>query len=319
MNQRLKVLFIAGSGRNGSTLLASVLGQIQGFCSVGELRYLWDRGLVENRHCGCGERFMDCPFWRDVLACAFGQGVRPDAHDLSRRREQGLRSRHLFLPGAASRKLKSPAYKAYLEATRRLYSAIRTVSGSHVIVDSSKFPSYQYVLESFPDLDVYTVHLVRDPRAVTYSYCCRRKPRSPFEHDQLLNPRHPLATALSWHEWNILLRKSQRRRPDRYMILRYEDFTQDPRTVVQRVLAMVKEEPAELPFVGDREVVLGPQHTVSGNPDRFKTGFTVIQTDDEWRGSMGWRMRLFVSAMTWPERLRYGYAERWGRMSGAQP
>ncbi len=313
VNPRSKVLFIGGSGRNGSTLLASVLGQIQGFCSVGELRYLWDRGLVENRHCGCGERFLDCDFWRSVLACAFPEGGRPDGHDLSRRRESGLRSRHLLLPAAAARKLRLPAYQVYLDATRRLYPAILTVSGSRVVVDSSKFPSYQYVLESFPELEVYTVHLVRDPRAVTYSYCCRRKPRSPYEHDRLLASRHPVTTALSWHEWNVLLRRSQRRRPDRYMLLRYEDFIRNPRAVVRRILDMVGETPTQLPFVGESEIVLGAQHTVSGNPNRFRIGPTTIRADDEWKNSMGWRMRLFASAMTWPERLRYGYAEGWGR------
>jgi Sulfotransferase family len=313
VSQRVKVLFIAGSGRNGSTILANVLGQLKGFCSVGELRYLWDRGLIENRHCGCGRRFQDCPFWGDVLARAFGDGPQPDGPDLLRRREQGLHSRHLLIPQAASRRLAAPAYQVYLDATQRLYSAIRAVSGCDVVVDSSKFPSYQYVLESFADLDVYTVHLVRDPRAVTYSYCCRQKPRSPFEHAELLNPRHPVATALSWHEWNVLLRRSARRRPGRYMLLRYEDFAEDPQAVLLRILAMLGEERAQLPFVGDREVVLGTHHTVSGNPDRFKTGSTIIRTDEEWKTQMGWGMRAVVSVMTWPERLRYGYEEAWTR------
>lgn len=313
MNRRIKVLFIAGSGRNGSTLLANVLGQVDGFCSVGELRYLWDRGLVEDRHCGCGERFSACPFWRDVLAHAFGAADRVDGQDLLQRRESGLRSRHLLVPGAASRKLGSPDYKVYLDATEKLYSAIQTVSGARVIVDSSKFPSYQHVLETFSGLDVYTVHLVRDPRAVTYSYCCRRKPRSPFEESTLLAPRHPLTTAASWHEWNIILRRSARRRPGRYLMLRYEDFAQDPRTGIQRVLAMLGENSVELPLVGEREVMLGTHHTVSGNPDRFKTGRTLIRTDEEWKDKMSYRLRALVSAVTWPERLRYSYAEQWGR------
>ena len=317
MTPRPKVLFIGGSGRNGSTLLASVLGQIQGFCSVGELRYLWDRGLIENRHCGCGERFRECPFWGDVLASAFGAGKTPDPHWLLQRREGGLRSRHLLVQAAASHKLKAPGYREYLEATRRLYSAIAEVSGCRVIVDSSKFPSYQYVLESFADLDVYTVHLVRDPRAVTYSYSFRRKPRSPFESDRLLDARHPMVTALSWHEWNVLLRKSQRRRPDRYLALRYEDFASSPHDTVRRIEAFVGEDAAPLPFVTEREVVLGVQHTVSGNPNRFKTGAIPIRADEEWRSSMTWRMWLMVSLMTWPERMRYGYKR--GLVSGRVP
>ncbi|HYC33439.1 MAG TPA: sulfotransferase [Gemmatimonadales bacterium] len=305
-----KVLFIGGSGRNGSTILANVLGQIPGCCSVGELRYLWDRGLVENRHCGCGARFNECPFWRDVLARAFPDP--PDGRELWRLREAGLRSRHLLLPSAASRKLAAPAYQDYLRATRRLYPAIQAVTGCDVIVDSSKFPSYQAVLESFGEFDLYTVHLVRDPRAVTFSYCCRRKARSPFEQTRL-EPRRPLTTALNWHEWNVLLRRNARQRPDRYLMVRYEDFTREPEAVVRRILAMVGMDGAPVPFVGDNELVLGTHHTVSGNPDRFRTGTTVIRPDEEWRRQMGWGMRTLVSAVTWPERLRYGYVEGWAR------
>ena len=307
-----KVLFIGGSGRNGSTLLANVLGQIDGFCSVGELRYVWDRGLVEDRHCGCGARFKECPFWADVLRCAFGEDGVPDGRELLRLREDGLRSRHLLVPSAAARRLAAPDYQRYLRATRRLFTGVQEATGCDVIVDSSKFPSYQYVLESFRDLDVYTVHLVRDPRAVTYSYCCRRKPRSPFEETRL-DPRGPLTTALSWHEWNLLLRRHSQSRQGRYLMLRYEDFTRNPGTALKQVLALVGREQADLPFRGANDLELGTHHTVSGNPDRFKTGATVIRPDEEWRSRMGWRMRALVSTVTWPERLRYGYEEGWTR------
>ena len=38
-----QVLYVGGWGRSGSTLLDLALGQIPGFVSVGELRYLWER------------------------------------------------------------------------------------------------------------------------------------------------------------------------------------------------------------------------------------------------------------------------------------
>ncbi|HMB70712.1 MAG TPA: sulfotransferase, partial [bacterium] len=69
---RLKVLYIAGNGRSGSTLLDVILGQIPGFFPVGEVRNVWDYGVVENRPCGCGEAFHDCPFWSRILSGAYG-------------------------------------------------------------------------------------------------------------------------------------------------------------------------------------------------------------------------------------------------------
>ena len=66
------VLFIAGPGRSGSTLLDLLLGQIDGFCSTGEMRYIWERGFAQNQLCGCGKPFRECEFWTQVVKEAFG-------------------------------------------------------------------------------------------------------------------------------------------------------------------------------------------------------------------------------------------------------
>ncbi|MBA3432215.1 MAG: hypothetical protein H0U16_12145, partial [Actinobacteria bacterium] len=50
----LKVLFIMGWTRSGSTILDNLLGEVEGFFSTGELHYLWRRGLLEGRLCSCG-------------------------------------------------------------------------------------------------------------------------------------------------------------------------------------------------------------------------------------------------------------------------
>src|SRR5579862_2172783 len=63
----VKVLFLAGKGRSGGTLLASLLGQIPGFFNIGELNRLWDWGLVSNFRCGCGLPMQECPTWHAIL------------------------------------------------------------------------------------------------------------------------------------------------------------------------------------------------------------------------------------------------------------
>src|SRR6266705_3371373 len=68
----LRVLYIGGWGRSGSTLLDRMLGQVPGFFALGEVREIWQSGLRENRLCGCGASFRECPFWTRVGAEAFG-------------------------------------------------------------------------------------------------------------------------------------------------------------------------------------------------------------------------------------------------------
>ena len=77
-----KVLYIAGWGRSGSTILDNVLGQVDGFFSAGELMFLWRRGLIEGRLCGCGRPLRDCDVWMHILDRAYPAGV--DAHERSK-------------------------------------------------------------------------------------------------------------------------------------------------------------------------------------------------------------------------------------------
>ena len=40
MSERVKVLYIVGMGRSGSTILANSLGEVDGFFSAGEICYM---------------------------------------------------------------------------------------------------------------------------------------------------------------------------------------------------------------------------------------------------------------------------------------
>src|SRR4051812_41441772 len=66
-----KVLFVTGSFRSGSTVLGNVLGELDGYVSVGEVLSLWRNGLGGGR-CGCGELVEDCEFWTEVRRAGFG-------------------------------------------------------------------------------------------------------------------------------------------------------------------------------------------------------------------------------------------------------
>src|SRR5437870_4438917 len=90
----VRVLYIGGCGRSGSTLLDRMLGQVPGVCSLGELTHLW-RGLLDNAECGCGAPIRDCPFWRAVGECAFGGWQALDAVEMVRLQRSVLRQRYV--------------------------------------------------------------------------------------------------------------------------------------------------------------------------------------------------------------------------------
>ncbi len=308
--RRVKVLYITGWGRSGSTILGRVLGEVRDFFLVGEMRYIWDRGFIENRLCSCGVPFRECPVWHGVTSRAFGDDGGVDAERLVDLRERGVRTRHVALaPSLRGLRTKMAGMEEYLQASEKLYHAARDVSRSRVIVDTSKFPSYGFVLGNLPSIDLYVLHLVRDPRAVAYSWESRRKAKPDHgDGSKNLMTSHGFAeSSLVWDEWNLATENLRRQDPDRYLLLRYEDFVRRPRQSVEGVLRFLGEEGAKLPFAGEREVRLDVPHTFSGNPDRFQSGNMTIKPDETWRGGMSVPRQAAVTALTWPGLLRYNY------------
>jgi hypothetical protein len=303
---RVKVLYVVGLGRSGSTILSNSLGQIGGYFSAGELNFIWKHNVLQNRLCGCGRTFRECPVWTRVMDEAFGGMEGVDTREMMRLQASGTRTRHipLMLASRGERILKERLEKLLINY-KRLYEAIGSVTGSRVIVDSSKEPAHGYAMSLVPDLDFYVLHLIRDPRAAAYSWL-KKKPQPDSEEIEHMVRFSPTMSSALWDAWNASAEALWRRTPDKYLRLRYEDFVTDPRASLERILGLVGET-TELPLAGEREVKLGVSHTVSGNPNRFETGAVELRPDREWISKMNPRDRTLVTALTLPLLSRYGY------------
>jgi len=296
----LTVLYVTGWCRSGSTILGNILNEVEGVLHAGELWYLWQNatGGGTNTSCGCGAALTDCPVWtavdREVRGDAdprrFGAEVAAD--------QRSLRTRHTgdVLSGRAD-----PGRDRYAERLARTYRAVAGVTGASVIVDSGKYPAEAALLDRLPGIEPRWLHMVRDPRATAQSWS---KPKA------YIPTMPPWKSTAYWVGFNVASDRIRRRWPDRSMLLRYEDFIREPAPAIDRVLGLIGREAAENPVRG-RTVVLGGNHTVTGNPDRLVRGETVIaEHDDGWRHSFDWRGRLASTAVALPllGRYRYGAA-----------
>lgn len=305
---RIKILYIVGWGRSGTTILDRILGQIEGFNSVGEIRYIWDRNFIDNHLCGCGRRFRECPEWRAIIEDAYGSFDAIDSRRMIELRDHLTRTRHtigLIMPGALRQVMWNKA-RDYLESLTSLYRAIRDHHRSRVIVDSSKFPTYAYTLDILPEIDLHVIHLVRDPRAVAFSWL-RRKLQPDTGTLQPMDEHGPVFSTLLWNSWNIATEVMWLRRRRRYTFIRYEDFIARPRATIERIVRRIGETDVALPFIEDHIVHLGIDHTCSGNPNRFRDGTIELKLDNEWENRMRARDRVAVSAVAAPLLSRYGY------------
>ena len=271
------------------------------------MRSIWEHGWIEDRVCGCGAPFGGCRMWQPVHDGPFGGAGKADARERIRQRERSARTKHSpLMLTAPGRRWVGRRLGGYLGTLGRLYGAVRDVTGSSVIVDSSKFPSYGYALGMVPGVELYVLHLVRDPRAVAYSWL-KKKVQPDLEGTQYMMQRSPAGSSLRWMARNLATEAFWRRSPGRYMMLRYEDFVRAPRETVGRIVGMLGEGDRRLPFVSEREAELGLSHTISGNPNRFDTGTIELRPDREWASKMRWRDRALVTLLTLPLLARYGY------------
>lgn len=298
------VLFLAGMGRSGSTLISRLLGQVPGVCSVGELN-LWDRALAEDRTCGCGEVFSQCPFWTTVGEHAFSGWDRVDPAETESLRRSVERVR--FVPALASG-LTTPDFgdrlERYASLCARVYAGIRRASSADLIVDSSKYPSSAFIALRTPGIDLRIVHLVRTSPGVAHSWS---KLVTRPERGKPMKQSTPGRSALNWDVYNGLLETLRFFDVPRIRV-RYEDFVADPERELRRMLATGGlREDLELDFVDGHDVELRATHSVAGNPMRFRQGPERLRQDDAWSREMTPRARRLVTTLTWPGRVAYGY------------
>lgn len=304
----MKVLFIGGALRSGTTLLERLVAAAGDAASVGEVSRIWDHGLMENHLCGCGKPFTECGFWREVTAAAGGNGW-PDPEDALRLRLAVDRMKQLprfLFPGLASARFERRV-AAYTDVLGRLFGSIATVSERAVIVDSSKAPTHAHLLMRSPGVELYVVHMTRDSRGVAFSW--RRKRRLPeIWWKEAYWPRFgPTRVAIRWVIVNLAF-EHMASAGWRVLRVRYEDLVARPRACLERIFEFAGEKPASLDFLDTgRSAQLTPSHTVSGNPMRFDTGPVRLVADTEWRLQMRPAHRVAVTAMTYPLLRRYGY------------
>lgn len=304
--ERIKVIFVGGAGRSGSTLLDRILGQMDGFCSLGEMYHIWSRGVIQNQLCGCGTFFGECSFWQTVLHEAFPSETWEDGNVFLQLQNAVSRYRHtpLFLfPSMRSRSFCSNLSE-YLTIMERLYKAIAKVSGCSVLIDSSKLPAHGFVLSEIPGIDLSLIHLVRDSRAVVYSWQ-RKKIRPEIYWKETYMPRTGVLKSCYELLLSTLLIKLLSQRVKNHLVLKYEDFSTFPEEEVRNIMKWIGISREPKFFSEKRRVYLGVDHTVSGNPVRFSHGPIDIISDVAWRSGMSFFEKLIVSGFTFPFLIRY--------------
>lgn len=300
----IRLVYILGSGRCGSTVVGGVLKSDYGFFATGELHWLLPRARNPDERCACGSPVPDCPFWSSVLAeCRRRFDLELFDRD-SRRFE-----RYPSVLGTLLAKLtRARSLRRYLADLSTLVRVISVVAGTQLVCDSSKNPVRGWLYSLLPksEVDVRYLHLVRDGRSVLSSWATY--PRNPRDlgAPAVPNPKPDPEwfNAAVWASANLLSSLLGRFHTTRYLRVRYEDLVLDPQTTVERIARFLHVAPVSCSPADGTTTPLVFGHMVAGNRIRFQSDVTLGgPTEADGTGRTGLAFSLVGG---WLRRI-YGY------------
>ena len=264
------VLYVAGHGRSGSTLLGMLLGAGSGSFLAGELALIFDRWLGGQQVCSCGNVLRDCPVWSAVMG-RFSSSM-PHASLVGARRLTDRLER--LASGWALGAINRRARQAYGRVWGEMLDSIAEVTGSPTIIDISKSAHPRarrpFMLASEAGTDVRVLVLIRDPRAVMGSVGAAgsRKGRG-----KVLAGERTLA---SWVATYAYANRYRRAVAIPVTIVRYEDLTTEPRTVLERAARELDLDFSAAIAAAEQRRNIAAHHAFAGNAIR-RDAVTVLR------------------------------------------
>ena len=292
----VKVVFIVGFTRSGSTLLEHLLSISPGTVAVGEMAYLWDPKIRTTSYCGCGVKLDRCPFWNKILTEYFEQDRSPDSRQFWRFFEDLV---------CNTGKIDDARYRRFLNQMESTYAAISDQTQGRVIIDSSKRPIFALAAARLPNVKLTMIHLVRDSRGCVFS-SITRKARTELGENVFMPQMSARGAVRQWIARNLQadILRTQR---SQHMLLRYEDLVNRPAFEVNKILRQVG-----LPAIAADQngIFHAPvSHGIWGNPDRWSDSMHAIKVtkDNRWITGLSARDFAITTLISAPLLKWYGY------------
>lgn len=222
-SEKIKLVYIMGTGRSGSTVLEILLGHGEDCIGVGELSKIVEDGIIDNKICSCGTVFDKCMLWSEVLLVL---GI----NDIDIVRWAKLQKKIDWHDGFL-RKIFNPLYAKdlndYLSYNENLLNAIKKVSRKNIVIDSSKYAARALALSECNNIDLSIIWLTRSPKGLIDSFGKINKNEQP--------PKKPWAVVLYYFYVSISSLIVQKKNKKKVIRVRYEKLLKDPELELFRI------------------------------------------------------------------------------------
>jgi len=298
------ILYIGGAGRSGSTLLELIIGNLPGYFSIGEVCRFFEYIVHGKMRCGCGERLNECKFWSKIVDRLESKNI--DIERMAHLNNQLMRTRNfpkLLLYGKTKH---PPEWYELIRGIEALYYLIATLSGGKIIVDSSKTPSQLICLKQIPGLNIKVVQIIRDGRAVAYSWAKRKKSITTKSGKKAYMPQRSYSSSMiRWAAENYWMGANCGDTPNTPIM--YEKFVAHPYQELKQVIGDLDLDSKGLEMLNANEMNLSKTHSVGGNFIRFSTEKMEIRPDMEWKKNISKWKSVYLGLLTLPLMKKYHY------------
>jgi len=258
-----KILYIAGYGRSGSTLLSILLDNLPGMVGMGGVGGLSRYLGVQGRECSCNCSYVECPVWsKTIQALPGGIDFIKELGVIQRQIEPWSKG----LTGPVKEEIRG----RYARKIAEFFRTVARTRGANILVDASKC-AYPYMwralsLSQVSKLDVFIIHLVRDAREVVAS---RKKGRNIDLERGKAGRQSFVDSSIGFAGWltaNLAAWYTRRRfESSQSMVVTYEDLVQSPEMVAQQIISRAKLSEIDPSAVFEKRRSLEVGHLVGSN------------------------------------------------------
>jgi hypothetical protein len=288
-----KVVYIAGAGHSGSTLLTLLLSNHPSMVGLGEihqvLRESHKSGMeypkTKAARCSCGNSIDTCSLWKAIADEAKGKNI-----------------------------------TSYVDRYRLMVDTVKAQYGVDAIpVDSSKHvPFLRELLQVRDSIDFRVIHLVRDVRSylvsrvdLTKAYKAKGRPIAPAGKNPLLKlwMNYPSYHYVDWYHVQRKVEGFLRENRIPSFRVGYEELCLSPAAMMEKICAFL-----EVSYSPDMVSALDTSagHVLRGNRMRHRSGNTKVMYDNRWF----YRREWFLPSLVFPHITRYNRTSVYGNTAG---
>ena len=278
-NNNVNVIYLLGTGRSGTTIMATVFNEHPNIHTVGEMHQFLEH-VVLSKRCSCGEKLTECTFWSSIVRqLNLTEEQLKNALELSSNMEQHHNIPKLLLKGKVDNR--------YVRIQEEIFKLIAKDNPNKHFLDSSKYIARYLSLKRNKSMNVKGIYVVRDVRGVINSF-----------QKKVQTPRNPISTIIYYLAVNVFGELVCRMDKD-VIKVKYEDFIEDPDNTFMKIhnhcFNISDSHLKPITSISEFEM----PHIIGGN--RMKVNKTIVlKKDEKWKEVIPRTYQIIYYIMTLP-------------------